>query len=252
LGIGDEVIVTGQVREMHERDPRPVRIVYEKPGKWSPVFAHNPRIAPREAEGDFQELRPRENYLRPYCVEKSPRQWRWRAWRPPRGEFYLAPEEQLFAEEHAGQVVLNPHVKPGASPNKQWGMSRWDVLCMHLTEAGIVPTIIVGDAPNLFRGAKRIPTPTIRHAAALLSKARLVITGEGALHHVAAAVGCRAIVIYGGYISPEVTGYDDQVSLFAGGGLGCGMRVRCSHCEAAMSRIQPAEVAAAAVRLLRG
>lgn len=40
-----------------------------------------------------------------------------------------------------------------------------------------------------------------------------MISTEGGIHHIAAAVGTPAVVICGGFIRPEWTGYDGQVAV---------------------------------------
>ena len=47
-----------------------------------------------------------------------------------------------------------------------------------------------------------------------------------------------AVVLFGGYISPDVTGYDRHANLFTGGEA-CGRRTVCDHCRDAMNRITP-------------
>ncbi len=245
MGIGDELMVTGVVRERQVRDPRRVRIEYEK-GKprWCPLWDRNPRIARPEERGDFQILRPRKDYLRPYCSAKSPEQWTWKAYRPPVGEIYFAPHEKAFGNLNERTILFGPALKRGASPNKQWGVERWAKLALLLAGSGDLAQC--GDSEQHSLPGVRFIRTSIREAAALIASARLVICGEGALHHIAAAVGTPAIVIYGGYISPESTGYEGQVVFFRGGGLGCGMRVPCRHCADAMASISPEEVADAA------
>jgi hypothetical protein len=71
---------------------------------------------------------------------------------------------------------------------------------------------------------------------------------EGGLHHAAAAVRLPAVVIFGGFITPAVTGYAEQVNLTAPGlgvahPLGCGRRVDCPHCADAIAQITPELVA---------
>jgi ADP-heptose:LPS heptosyltransferase len=85
----------------------------------------------------------------------------------------------------------------------------------------------------------------VRQASAVLAGAALLISPEGGLHHAAAALGLRAVVIFGGFISPATTGYDLHRNFFTGG-QACGMRLACAHCAEAMARITPEEVAAAA------
>lgn len=213
------------------------------------MWDHNPRIARPDELGEFQALRPRDGYRRPYTAHKTERQWTWQRWGDewggcaPRGELYLTEAEKAFGEQHAGLVLIEPTIKPGASPNKQW--NGWRDLVRYLPDA-----VHMGQNQHVEVGARFLHTPSIRMAAAVIARAKLVITHEGALHHIAAAVGTPAVVIFGGYISPEVTGYAEQVSLFTGDGLGCGMRVPCNHCARCMNQIESAMVEAAARRFL--
>lgn len=245
MGWGDELMVTGQCREMQARDPRRVKIQYER-RRWHEAWHHNPRIAGPEEQGDFQFLQPREQWRRPYIEAKGPTQWVWKAWGPPRGELYLSDEEKAFGDQHAGCVIIEPNIKPGASPNKQWGWVRWNKLAWLLGERGVrVTQLGTGGMPQL-QGVHFIDTASMRLAAAVIARARACVVPEGGLHHVAAAFKTPAVVIYGGYIAPTVTGYEDQVNIFAGGEeypLGCGMRVPCDHCAKAMASIDPATVA---------
>ena len=247
-------MLTGHIREMQKTDPRRVRIVYEKP-RWHEMWFNNPRIAHPKEEGDFQIYKPRDNYLRPYCVEKSPRQWTWKAYGPPRGELYFTPEEEAFGRRHAGRVIIEPLLKPGASPNKQWAPWKWANVSTRLKSSGFKVTQIGMSGPNTpLPGTEYIQTRTMRLAAAVIKHARLVVVPEGGLHHVAEAVGCPAVVIFGGYIAPSVTGYSDQVNIFPPSEqwpLGCGMRVKCRHCDDAMDSITIDQVADAALGLLK-
>lgn len=249
--------MTGQCRHLQARDPRKVRIVYEKP-RWHEVWNGNPRIAQPGEKGDFQDFSPRQGYKRPYIASKNEKQWTWQRWgaewggRAPVGELYLTDEERAFGAAHAGRVFIEPHLKRGASQNKKWGWARWEALAALLLNGGF-PVAQLG-APGLpaMPGVEQIRTNSARMAAALLAHARGAILPEGGLHHIAAAVGTPAtVVIFGSYISPEVTGYETQTSLFTGAGLGCGMRVPCRCCESAMAKISP-EDAFSALRTVLG
>lgn len=250
MGIGDEIIVTGQVRNLQLKDPRKVRITYERGLRWYDVWDRNPRIATREESGDFQVFLPRHQYLRPYCAEKSAGKWKWKPWQPPRGEFYFADAETNFGRRHGGGIVIQPAIKSGAPPGKQWGKDRWHKLVRLLLKMGHRVTVIGASIDDHIPGVREIQTRSIRMAATMMQNAAVSIIQEGALHHAAAAVGAKAVVIYGGYISPLCVGYPEQTSLFVGTDLGCGVRLRCRHCEAAMSKISPEEVAAQAERMI--
>jgi ADP-heptose:LPS heptosyltransferase len=245
LGLGDELMLTGHARVMQQTDPRKVRVVYEKPNRWSEIFEHNPRLARATEPGDFQEYRARVDGLRPYCAAKSDTRWTWKTYGPPAGEVYLDRYEQAFANAHAGVVLIEPNIKRQASPNKDWGEERWHRLVWVMRSARIEPVQVGPRGTRRVNGALFIETENFRQACAVVSRARAVVTHEGGLHHAAAAFGIPAVVIYGGYISPAVTGYPYQVSLFKHTDehpLGCGWRTPCAHCRQAMAEISPAQV----------
>lgn len=83
--------------------------------------------------------------------------------------------------------------------------------------------------------------PSFEHALALISVARTAVLPEGGLHHAAAAFGLRAVVLFGGYISPNITGYSIHQNIFTGE-KACGNRNPCQHCTDAMNAITPAMV----------
>ncbi len=253
MGWGDELMVTGHARELQQKDPRKVRIVYERP-RWCDAWDNNPRIAANGEKGNFQEYLARVDHLRPYMQAKLDDRWVWRPYGPPVGELYFNEKEQRFARTFRGRIVIEPHLKPGASPNKHWGWKYWCELANGMTKRGLVPTQLGSSSQRRIPGAEFVHTSTVRLAAALLSTARAAVLPEGGLHHAAAAVGCPAVVIFGGYIAPAVTGYASQRNLFVETAehlLGCGSRrTQCSHCAAAMAQITPAQVLAQLEALL--
>lgn len=248
MGWGDDIMATGMAREAQKTDRRRVRLMLEKGERWSDAYYNNPRLAQPGEQGDFQTVMARENHLRAYTVSKGGDRWTWRAYTPPVGEIYFSDHEAAFGKQHAGRVILEPHIKPNASPNKQWGWVNWNKLAWLLRQRGITVTQLGPNNTPVLEGAEFIVTRNIRHAAAVMANARAAVLPEGGLHHTAAVFGIPAVVIYGGYISPAVTGYAGQVSLFADDEahpLGCGMRVACEHCKAAMAAIKPEAVALA-------
>ncbi len=249
MGYGDELMVTGHARLLQEKDPRKIRLDYGK-NLWNEVFNHNPRLARPDEVGDFQTYYPRPNGLRPYASSKSPQRWGWREYKPPVGEIYFQPEELEFAARHAlptGFVVIEPHLKAKASPNKDWGNERWRSLTILMKQAGLQPVQMGGAGTQRLPEAKLIETPSFRLAMAVLARAKAAVLTEGGLHHASAVVGTRAVVIYGGFISPAQTGYDLHENIFVGG-KPCGNREPCGHCKSAMKDISPEMV----LSLLKG
>lgn len=250
MGWGDELMLTGIARQMQKRDRRKVQITTPSE-KFHDAWLHNPRIAHPHERGSFQPLPRRPSGLRPYIVSKSVRQWRWRAWGQPVGELYLTAEEKAFGEAHAGRVILEPNIKAGASPNKQWGWVRWNKLAWMLQNAGHKVTQIGPVGTPMLEGAEHVVTASMRQAAAVMATARAAVLPEGGLHHVAAAVGTPAVVIFGGFIAPAVTGYTTQQNIFTGEGLGCGMRLPCPHCLDCMEKIKPEDILDRLMELLK-
>jgi hypothetical protein len=61
------------------------------------------------------------------------------------------------------------------------------------------------------------------------------------MHHGAAAVGVGGVVLFGGFIPPQTTGYAIHANL-TGGAEACGSLAACAHCRDAMDRIEVEEV----------
>lgn len=248
MGFGDELMVTGHVRHMQTTDPRKVRIEYGK-RIWNEVFDHNPRIA-RSSDKDVQLYHARPNGLRPYARAKSGDRWTWQDYKPFVGELYFQPDELAYAARFDPDVVIEPNLKGMASPNKDWGLQRWKRLVQIMRADGLRPVQLGGAGTRVLDGAQLVETRNFRHACAVLARARAAVLTEGGLHHGAAVVETRAVVIYGGYISPRQTGYDLHDNVFSGGSA-CGMRLPCTHCAQAMHRITPEEVFSRLQAILR-
>ena len=201
------------------------------------MFDHNPRIA-RDGDRDVQVYHARVNGLRPYCRAKTETRWTWKDYKPPVGELYFQPDELWYAKRFSPDVVIEPNLKGNASPNKDWGLARWHQLVALLRNAGLRPVQMGTAGTQQLPGAEFIETRNFRHACAVLARARAAVLTEGGLHHAAAVVGVRSVVIYGGYISPKQTGYDLHANLFTGVEP-CGWRTPCKHCAGAMAKITP-------------
>ncbi len=260
MGWGDEIMAAGQARVRQGTDPRKVAVT-DAAGRirWHSAWRGNPRIAtPIEAErGDVQRhmngpgCRPYVDYARmrrefarvypgrPFTTKVSDARlpWRFTDWRAERGEIYgrkAAPRGEV--------VVVEPHLKGGASPNKQWGWDRWQDLVSRVD----VPWVQLGPpGTRVLDGVRHVATVSFLDACAVLSGARGAVLPEGGLHHAAAALGIPAVVIFGGRSSPANLGYQGHVNLFdpANGASPCGQTVPCAHCARALAGITPADVA---------
>jgi ADP-heptose:LPS heptosyltransferase len=87
-----------------------------------------------------------------------------------------------------------------------------------------VRVVQVGSASDVkLEGAVDLRGQTsLRETAALLANSLVFVGLAGSLMHLARAVDCRAVIIYGGREKPAITGYVANKNLFT--------QVRCAPC----------------------
>lgn len=227
---------TGQVREMYAAKPYPVLVIgaNDKP-QWHEVFEHNPKIS--RGRGAHQVLRNGPG-IRPYIAGSLAGRWKWKPYRPPAGEMFFTAVEKAFAGQYRGRILIEPNVKANGHQNKAWPFDRWQALVDR------VPERLIQCGPSGTRwlhGVERVVTLSFRRAAAVLAVSKAYVGTEGGLHHAAAAVGTRAVVLFSEFISPEITGYEEHWNI-RHAGEPCGMRTPCSSCEQSMKAIEVEEV----------
>ena len=96
--------------------------------------------------------------------------------------------------------------------------------------------------PSGYFTVLNITEDDVRVSFAIMSLSSLIITSEGGVHHFAAAIGKPALVLYGGAIHPDQTGYvdrDQTYYVYDDPKTPCGSQVACKHCKEAMAAIDP-------------
>jgi hypothetical protein len=158
------------------------------------------------------------------------------------GEFFFSDHDRACATRRPLGILIEPNVPwhKSVAPNKDWGLARYQRLADMLRADGF------SVYQNSFGTARLtnvnvVHVSSFRQAAASLAGYDLVICPEGGLHHAAAAVSAKAIVIFGGFIPPQVTGYEFHVNL-TGGAEACGSWNQCQHCRDALDQITVEEV----------
>lgn len=248
MGMGDEILATAQARAVQRIDPRPV-LVTDAAGnpRWSPLWEGNPRIVRDRAEACQRVVNAPG--ARPYIDYSRSTKQRW-AWMPrptEPGELYLTDAERALAQP---VVLIEPNNKPGASPNKQWGWERWQRL---VTLAPDLPWAQVGPVGTRWlNGVRRIETASFRDACGVMSGAVAAVLPEGGLHHAAAALGVPAVVLFGAYITPAVTGYALHRNLWVHDPEATGWRFSHPACAAAWRAITPELVLDHLMETIRG
>lgn len=239
MGLGDWIMATAQIRDMNERTGRRV-VVVDRLGRprWSEAFEHNPRIA-RDFARDADRLL-NAGGARPYIRAKTPTHWYWKQWGIKPGELYLSDEERARAFAHGERVLIEPNTKV-PDGNKAWPFARWQELVGKVN----LPWLQIGPAgARRLTGVPFVETATAREAFAILAWSRMFVGTEGALHHAAAALGVRAVVLWSEFISPVFTGYAEQRNIRKTAAV-CGSRLPCQSCRESMAAITVDEVAAA-------
>lgn len=244
MGLGDQLIATGLAKGAAKRGKRIAfgngfKLLWDHNSER--IFRGNPNIAfPGQERGRDVEWKAYYKGYRGYNAQ-GPGHWEWNVkWKCTPGEIYLSDEEEKYGQRLGKDfIVMEPNVESwkASSPNKDWGRGNYQSVATSLLNDGhrIIQFMYPKSGPIL-RGVKSIVTRDFRDALSIMRNARLYIGAEGGLHHGAAAVGIPAVVLFGGFIPPSVTGYDGHTNL-AGSDRFCGSFSRCQHCLDAMMRI---------------
>jgi ADP-heptose:LPS heptosyltransferase len=215
---------------------------------WSEVFENNHRIVEEPKNG--QKVCIVENYpgKRPYIRAVTKERYLYdNGFCIEPGEIFLTDEEKAQGIE--GAVLVEPHTKTeyGLSRNKAWPWERWQELVNTVN----VPWVQMGPkGTRILEGVSHVETESFRSTLPYINKASLIVTTDGAIHHAAAALGKKAVVLWGGVASPDLLGYKTHKNI-CHEEHPCGSIVDCEHCVEAMKRITVDEVAGAVLDLLK-
>lgn len=256
MGFGDALMLTGIARRtnaMTNQRVCPVDVKWQP--YWDSMF-DGLFYMTKQFTADVSPLRNGPS-VRQYYWGMDGNRIIWRTWDKAPGEIALTLEEREWAraqfaigEDHPKFLVINTSwkAKGGGGVNKDWGIDNWKQV-----GAALDDTLLVQMTEPWLPGTLRIETPTFRHACAILERSIGYVGHEGGLHHAAAALGKPGVVVFGGFISPEVTGYPDHTNLYVPDErypLGCGYVTPCEHCRESMSKITVEQVVTAAKKMI--
>lgn len=259
MGLGDNLMATGLARGAQARGKRIAfgdgrKIIWDHHSR--DIFQNNPNIAlpGTERRPDVAWI-PFYKGSRIYNRKGPDDRWIWNMdFRPTPGEIIFSESEKCDGRRFGrGFVLIEPNVETWkqVAPNKDWGFDRYQVVADRLRNIGcrVMQFHHISGRPKLDRVEVAL-THSFRDALAIMSHAALYVGPEGGLHHGAAAVGIPAVVLFGGFIPPQVTGYSTHTNL-TGGAEACGRYTPCQHCKEAMAAIAEDEVIASAERHLQ-
>ncbi len=260
MGIGDKLLASGISKGAWANRGKRIafgdgsRIIWDQNS--APIFRNNPNVAkPGEEHKPWIEWVKFYKGYRIYNSQDMQKNcWVWNYdFKAQPGEIYLDHDELSWAGNYGKRfVIIEPNIETwkGCAPNKQWPFERYQEIATKLHKSGYpVVQLIYNRSCLKLNDVTEVFSPTFRHAMAIMSKARLYIGAEGGLHHAAAAVHRPAVVLFGGFVPPEVTGYDSHINL-TGGAKACGSLFPCDHCKEAMLAISVDEVMSSALEYL--
>lgn len=276
MSYGDRLMALGDAWALHHSDPQKRRVAIgdgrrvdesQSDLSWGLNFLASAADVARGEAVQWVHSYPHHRPYIDYAAMRAALGWRWYlkhigfgptrllgrylfnlGYRATPAPIKLKPEELALVAEWSAKpfVALEPFIKTGAPPSKQWPVQRFAEVARRLSQDIAVYQISAPDSPAL-EGVPQIRPRSFRESMAYLKAARLYIGPEGGLHHAAAAVGTRAVVVYGGFTSPLITGYHFHTPLTGGAQVACGTRYgMCPHCREHLENISVDEVLAAA------
>lgn len=265
MGYGDELVASSFAKGAKARGKR-IAFGDGKTIDWHPfakqIFIGNPNVAPPGSERD-PDIEWVDHYRGHRCYVRDNKIGKWtyipHTIKQP-GEVFLLPEEEQWAARHFVTepfVLIEPsipHFKAMAR-NKQWPVGYYQQLTDLLIKAGYSVVQFRYNPPfgpgNILHSTDVLDTPSFRHSLALMRRAKFYVGPEGGMHHGAAAVGTPAVVIFGGYISPDITGYAHHYNHYVGGEP-CGRFEVCQHCAEALASITVEQVFESCQQIMKG
>ena len=270
MGLGDDLMITAFARQIKEKYPERQIVVGNKSiGKAykSPIYINNPYITDSNEIDNSKPIHliDYHNENRPYIDRKKSTDGNY-AWnknfKPTPGEIYFSNDEinlsKYIIEEikndwnkknkkkHKGIIFLETGSSKLNDPqfrfkhrNKDWGLDNW----LKLTNKLKNDFLIIQSVHNETNKVDDIAycENDFRTSCAVLNKCDIYLGPEGGFSHAAAALSKKAVVYFGGWINPEITGYKFHKNIYLDiEGSPCGAKSYiCNHCEDCRKSITP-------------
>ena len=157
-------------------------------------------------------------------------------------EIYLTDEEKRDVNGILGIrnlhtdnfIVIEPQSNLEYTVNKSYPLAKWQKVVDGIKEKGI-RIIQIGRETSTHKLSGVIDLTgktSFRTAAGIIAKCKLFVSSEGGLMHAANAFGIKSLILYTGFIHPQMTSYPDNINIWVGKDHGpCGMKIKCKKCE---------------------
>jgi hypothetical protein len=262
-GLGDDLLTTALARLVHNKTGRPVWMLSRHPE----LFAGNPDIecvvSPTEetaialARRGVQVVRPvytkntegSDIPPKEHVLTTMARVAKVQGDLELRPRLHVSVHEAEAANTFEGSIVLQSSGLSARFPirNKEWIPERFVKVASGLSKTA--PLVQIGSlADPPIPGTRDLRGRTsVRETAAILARSRLFIGLVGFPMHLARAVDCRAVIIFGGREAPWQSGYSANTNLYRALACApCWLVDRCDHNKRCMDEISSDDVITAA------
>lgn len=166
---------------------------------------------------------------------------------------YLSDAERRAGRVAPRQIALQSSALGASTPlaNKEWYVERMQAVVDGLRDRYTFVQIGVATDPKLKNVIDVAGKTNVRQAAAILSESRAFVGLASGLMHVARAVDCPSVIVYGGRERPEISGYVCNDNLTRNPPCSpCWKRNRCEYDRVCMATISADDVVRSVDRLL--
>ena len=269
MGYGDDLLITDLAAKIKKKYPERQIVIgnfAKKQAYHSIIYENNPNISDcrnldKNKPVHIIDYHPGN---RPYIdYEKSTvNNYVWNEnFKPIPGEIYFSEKEKTDAERilkeskifwkktnnyqykkiiflETSSTKINDKQFNIKHRNKDWGYENWKNLIDNIKK----DYLIIHSVHNKTKEIKGVFAPKnidFRLSCAIMNECDMYIGPEGGFGHVAAALKKKAVLYFGGWISPNVIGYDFHENIyFENKNSPCGKyRDFCNHCNEARKQI---------------
>tara|TARA_Y100000590_G_scaffold469152_1_gene655129 strand:- start:1503 stop:2351 length:849 start_codon:yes stop_codon:yes gene_type:complete len=270
MGLGDDIMITSLARKIKEKYPNRQIVVGNKSigqAYKSIIYKNNPYITDSSKIDESKPIHliDYHNENRPYIDRKNStiKNYSWnKNFKPDVGELYFSKAEISEsntilenAKKHwnkqnknkfkgiifleSGSSKLNDSQFKFKHRNKDWGIENWIVLSQILSKQFLLIQSIHEETikiDNLF-----YCNTDFRIASAVMKQCDLYLGPEGGFSHAAAALSKKAVVYFGGWIHPNITGYNIHKNIYVDiKESPCGAKgYICDHCKNCRKTVSP-------------
>ena len=270
MGLGDDLMITGfveQEKNKHQNKQIVIGNLEEKKIYDSLIYLNNPNITPIDKVDRSKPIHfiNYHNRNRPYIdyQNSNNNNWKWNMnFSPTPGKLYLSQDEKSKAikilseaKEHwkknnnsaykaviffeSTSTKIDHNFFYNKMKNKDWGEANWKKLILKLKDKYLIIQSKHKKSKR-YKGAYYSSIDfNFREACSIINESDLFLGPEGGFGHVAAALGKKAVLYFGGWIHPKVTGYDFHENIYFDHPTSpCGaVGYICEHCEEARRSI---------------